>query len=345
MESHWEDDGFDEWYKNQTWEDEILREREWYEDSFDEWVADMEEPQTGGVVYGPVDILDLIDFTKIFKLGICNKEVSKKYGVIKHKWENVQIAPLPYVFNHETSMRLLPLVFDAIFNLTMHDFNPKDRIIIELNCEGIDKPIFLAKKFENFNSLDFLKCVEMIIQSGKSFNIDQSFTLKITRCTLPTGGSSKRKYTHDTSSRKRFAGSIVTVHVTNNLCLPAALFLGEYRLTHQIKAGEKHFLNWKILINKKNTIRLENHAVQLTKDVGLSPGHQFDFVEDLALFQREKFKNYQIVVISEPMGNVVVARHPKIKTPGMEEIIIYFNNKHFDLITTKTGFFQTIILL
>jgi hypothetical protein len=115
--------------------------------------------------------------------------------------------------------------------------------------------------------------------------------LKITRCTILSGGASKQKYTHDTESRKRFALSVVTVSVGRNLCLPAALYLGQYRLTHNIKKGEVHYRNWMNLIRKSAPKKLEKAAAELVHKCGLQVGQKFNLKDDLEKFCQnlEKF--------------------------------------------------------
>jgi len=134
------------------------------------------------------------------------------------------------------------------------EFHLEDRILLDLNCQDLEYPIYIAaRKFKDYN-VDQLFRKIMLINSQKKFKIDESFTLRITRCTLSLRGGRKRRYTHDSESRKRFANSIISIVVGQKLCLPAALYVGHYRLTHNIKQGEEHYTQWKKIIDQRNMV-------------------------------------------------------------------------------------------
>ena len=62
---------------------------------------------------GPADLWDIINFSKLFKLKPVNTQVSKKFNVTRSVWD-VEIARLPCVFSNETSLRILPKIFEEI---------------------------------------------------------------------------------------------------------------------------------------------------------------------------------------------------------------------------------------
>ena len=119
-----------------------------------------------------------------------------------------------------------------------------DRLCIELACKDLDPSIYLhVRHFKNFN-VDLLFAQTEQLNSQKKLKVDESFRPRITRVKYLTGGSEKRKHVHASVDRKRMSHSLVSIHVGQNLCLPAALFLGKFRLTHQTKRGEVDYGMW-----------------------------------------------------------------------------------------------------
>ena len=93
------------------------------------------------------------------------------------------------------------------------------------------------------------------LNSQKKFCIDESFKLKLTKICLPSGGGRRRINMYPFAKRKKTAHSIVSVNIGGNLCLPAALFLGKFRLTHDVGGAERN--TWFNLIRKEHARLLE----------------------------------------------------------------------------------------
>ena len=178
-----------------------------------------------------------------------------------------------------------------------------------------------------------------MLNSQKKLKIDESFRLRITRVKYLAGGNKKRKYIHTSIDRKRMSHSLVTIHVGQNLCLPAALFLGKFRLTHQVKHGEADYNMWAHLCSKSRKEQLEGEIIWDMKAHGIQSGRMFG-LQEIDHIQQVMYPQYQIVVLSAGHGNAVVSRSPR-KSPGMQEIVAYHDKEHFDLITNLEGFLMT----
>jgi hypothetical protein len=253
----------------------------------------------------------------------------------------VELASLPCVLSPEESITILPKLLDRVFNLCMDDFQPDDRVVVGLECQNLDPGIYLSmRRFSDFN-VDAMMQKVALLNSQHKLCVDGSFRIHITRTAMPVGGARKRKHIHVKSDRKRFATSIVTVSVQDNLCLPAAVVLGKYRLTHDISRGMgTSNSEWRSLMYKSRTKKLESMARQVLEDCSLpvGPVHGLD---DLEVIQQTCFPEFQIKVISAENGNVVVASVPEEADEGLQVIFLYFDKNHFDLITSPTGFFCT----
>ena len=142
--------------------------------------------------------------------------------------------------------------------------NTLDRLRIELACKDLDPSIHLhVRHFNNFN-IHLLFAQTEKLNSQKKLEIYESFRLRITRVKYLTGGNKKRKHVHTSVDRKRMCKSLVTVHVGQNLCLPAAHFLSKLRLTHQIRQGEVDYGAWK---NFGREERKEQLEVKVMRDL------------------------------------------------------------------------------
>ena len=152
----------------------------------------------------------------------------------------MKVANLLYHLGNNASMPVLPELFTGIFDICTKDFLPDDRLCVELHCGSLDRgSIYLpVTNFSQFSVDTLLAQIERL-NSSKKFCIDESFKIKLTKITLPSGGQKRRINMYPFAKRKRTANSIVTVTVAGNLCLPAALYLGKYRLTHDATGARR----------------------------------------------------------------------------------------------------------
>jgi hypothetical protein len=226
----WWDDGF-EGHLGGDWANDSFNvfaadmeglEGDWANDSFNvEGMEDpveepaqepAEEPVEEPIVGGSVDILDVIDFSKLFHLTQLSKKVMGKMNITKSVY-NVDIEPLPRKFDNANSLRILPRVFEEILKIITVDFEPEDRLSIALDSRDLDSPFYLnVKKFKDFCVEDLMKKVELL-NSQKKFKIDESFTIMINRFQPPSGGAKRKNVFEGPEVRKRWAQSIVSVKV------------------------------------------------------------------------------------------------------------------------------------
>ena len=118
--------------------------------------------------------------------------------------------------------------------------------------------------------------------------------VKTTKISLPRGGNpGRRAKMYPLQNRMRAAHSIVTVNVGGDLCLPAALYLGKYRHTHDVSGAERN--TWCSLIRAdrsgalKQKVREELMANALPLDKKYS-------LADIDHIQRVLYAEYQIKV-------------------------------------------------
>jgi len=231
---------------------EMAAIEEWADDAFTEGLAvdDGGHGQDGGVQ--ELD-WEQIDFNKLFTLRQVSARTLKKFSFTKTLYE-VDVVDLPQKFTNYMSMLVMPRLFQAIFDLIFVSFGPEDFVKIDLRGGDLTIPHSLSiKKMKEFSIAALMQKIEMM-NSQQKFRIDEAFTIEISRTIPPSGGGGeKRKHCYDLASRKRFSSSLVAVQVGQNLCLPAAVFLGVFRLTHDVSHGHVDANEWRLRKPRKSS--------------------------------------------------------------------------------------------
>lgn len=141
----------------------------------------------------------------------------------------------------------LPKIVEKVFSIMMQSCDPRDKICIALEYLDQAPPIHLTmRKLADFNVAALMQKIELL-NSQNQFKIDSGFGIHIFRTVIPQEGG-KRKHVHTKLDQKRFSESIVTGSVGENPCLPAALVLGKYRLTHGVSRKGVDGVAWGALI-------------------------------------------------------------------------------------------------
>ena len=118
--------------------------------------------------------------------------------------------------------------------------------------------------------------------------------MEITKISLPSGGTPCRSAKmYPLQNRLRAAHSIVTVNVGGDLCLPAALYLGKYRLTHDISGAGRN--TWWNLIRADRSQLLEQKVREELSVNALPMDKQYSLA-DVDDIQRIMYPEYEIKV-------------------------------------------------
>ena len=256
-----------------------------------------------------------VNFDKLFTLNQIEERHSVMFTHTRTVYD-VQVAPLMKHFDNFQSMIVLPKLFESLLKLCSSDFQPLDRMIIHLSCADLDPSIYLhVHDFKYFNIHLLLAQTEKL-NSSKKFKIDKSFRLRVDRVQHHAGGG-RRLNIHTTVDRNRISKSLVTVHVGSSLCLPAALFIGKFRLTHDVQQGQADYRSWENLVSKRKVVALEYCITSEFQRHNLPVGRKYD-LSDIDAIQRTLYPKFQIVVLSACHANTVISRSPSVKRPGME---------------------------
>ncbi|XP_055355959.1 uncharacterized protein LOC129601230 [Paramacrobiotus metropolitanus] len=104
----------------------------------------------------------------------------------------------------------------------------------------------------------------------------------------------KFKKFNSTEYEYRVEIAALPLRVPNNYCLPAALYLGKYRLTHDVQERTKASGN---ICTVKGINKLTSHAREIIQLADLPLGRCYD-LNDLSSLQHECFPEFQVKVIS-----------------------------------------------
>lgn len=203
---------------------------------------------------------------------------------------------------------MLPQILEEVFQILTQSFGQRDGICIALECSDLTPPIYLAmRKLSNFSVAALMQKVELL-NSQNRFKIDSRFGIHISRTVIPSGGG-KRKLDHTEVDRKRFAHSIVTISVGDNIYLLSAFFLGKYRFTHDVSLKGKDAVEWRNMMKKLRPKTLEWMARQIVMDGGLTVCEKLD-VDYLKIIQNVGFPWFQVRVTSTQNRYAPIAQFP-----------------------------------
>jgi hypothetical protein len=258
---------------------------------WDAVMADMETED--GRDFGATPLEKWRHIDDLFQLTKQSERKIKKFNSTEYRYE-VEISRLPCLLNPEDSIAVLPRILEKVFELCTAGFDADDRLVIGLECQNLDPGIYLSmRKLSDFNVEALMQKIALLNSQNK-LCVDGSFRIRVFRTVMPRGGG-KRKHIHVDRDRKRFAHALVTVKVDGNLCLPAALLLGKFRLTHDIGVGQDSQKQWKKLIHPTRTRTLTREAKQISKDCNLPVGQMLS-LDHLEVLQKTSFPDFQVGV-------------------------------------------------
>lgn len=197
--------------------------------------------------------------------------------------------------------------------------NPvRDRMRVMVTSSGFKKPLStrLVSLKEQSSSL-ILSEIAKVIQSDEGLRLDESFTIDIVALKSPSGRGKSYKvlnYRKHTKLKK----SIITIRNKDDLCAARAIVTGKAMALNDHRARRM----------KQGRPIQRRLALELHEKAGVSVGACG--LEEIQKFQ-QVLPNFQIKVISFPSNNSIIFEGKE----SDNQIILYFNEGHFDLINPK----------
>ena len=219
---------------------------------------------------------------------------------------------------------------DLIWKTVKDKVAAHDRVRMILNSSSLEK------KFSTFlvPAADFsiellMTAIVNALQSNESIATDKNVEVTIQTIELPKGGYRPTHLHVGYHNARSNLKSIVQVHASDNLCLPAAILLGALRLKNGAQDSQ-----FKKLAHKRNHAQLTSKAKELYQTV-MNEEHdgRMCSIKDIKKFQ-DYFNDMQIVVFTWQGGKKLLFKGDDHKN----KIFIVHHAHHFDLITKVIGF-------
>lgn len=169
-----------------------------------------------------------------------------------------------------------------------------------------------------------------VLNSNESFRVDETFQLSFTHVKAPLRGSGhkrKLKPGHcDPREFRQLKQSIIQIRNRDELCCARAIVTAKARLDNHpawnyIRQGRR--------IQDIEAIKLHDEAHVAQGPCGY---------EELSLFAKApSLQDYQLIVVDATRGYTARAYSPRKE----QQIVLYYNEQHFDVITSLPGFFAS----
>ena len=175
-----------------------------------------------------------------------------------------------------------------------------------------------------------LEQMARVLNSNEQFELDDSFQLSFTQArTAPWGSGTKRKPKPghaEPQTFKRLKHTVITIKNKDELCCARAI------VTAKAKADN----------HPKRESFKRGKSIQRTEVLNLHwevnvPLQACGYEELQTLAQAPTLQDYQLLVINETRSYRVDAFGP----PQDKQLVLLNNQKHYDLVTTLPGYFET----
>ena len=224
-------------------------------------------------------------------------------------------------------------IFDHLIKDVTEGMKSTDQVRFVLSSNQLQFPISLPFcPLEQLTTEKVLAQVEKVVQSNEEFRLNDTVNIDIIRVEMPQGsGRSKVKREilniRDYLKKKK---SVICINNMDDLCLARALVVSIARI-------EKDPQYKRISDSARNIQRERAFDLHEAANVPLGPCG----LNKVDLFQQH-LTNYQIIVVSGDQNNTIIYPPEPPTNPNPEKsIYLYYQDNHFDVITSLPGFLNT----
>ena len=251
---------------------------------------------------------------------------SGKFGMTatdhKVRFNNV-LADRDVLESIETTQK----IFHHLLEEVTEGMNPKDQVRFILRSEQLDTPISLPfMELEQLTTERVYAQIEKVVQSNQDFRLNDTVTIDINHVAIPEGSGRAKRTLPNIRDHLKSKGSIICINNFDDLCLARALVVGIANIENdpkykQIKRSDRP-------VQRQRALALHQAA-----NVPLGPCD----LDHVKLFQNY-LANYRIVVVSGAHNNTIIYPPPQSGTNEKPVLGLYYNDDHFDTITSIKGF-------
>ena len=260
-----------------------------------------------------------------YEIESVKKHHSKKFGMTATDHSirfNTILSKIDLIESYERTQAIFQHILDDV----TRDMNEKDQVRFVLRSDQLDLPISIPfMPLAQLTTERVFSQIERVIQSNRDFRLNDTVTVDIIGVEEPQGGTSNGKSKRTTLNIREYLKkkTIITINNNDNLCLARALVVAVARIEkdpkyHQIRKSDRE-------IQRERALQLHRAA---NVPLGLCG------LDEVKLFQKY-LTDYEITIVSgDHDDNIIYPPEPGDKQP----IYLYFQNKHFDVITKMPGF-------
>ena len=223
-------------------------------------------------------------------------------------------------------------IFDHLIKDVTEGMNPNDQVRFVLSSNQLQTPIVLPFcSLEELTTEKVLSHVEKVVQSNEEFRLNDTVNIDIIRVEMPQGSGRFKRTTLNIRDHLKKKGTVITIdNKGDNLCLARSLVVSIARIEN-----DPRYL--KIRDSSRPIQRERAYDLHEAANVPLGPCG----LKEVDLFQ-QYLVNYQIIVVSGDQDNAIIyPPHPRANPDPEKSIYLYYQAKHFDVITKLPGFLNT----
>ena len=218
-------------------------------------------------------------------------------------------------------------IFDHLIKDVTEGMNPNDQVRFVLSSKQLQTPIAIPFcSLEELTTEKVLSHVEKVVQSNEEFRLNNTVNIDLIRVEMPYGSGRRKRDIVNIRDYLKKKKSVITINNKDDLCLARSLVVSIARIEKDPRYKG---------ISEGNGIQRERaFDLHEAANVPLGPCG----LNEVELFQQH-LANYQIIVVSGDQNNTIIYPYQPPVNPNPEKsIYLYYQAKHFDVITTLPGF-------
>ena len=218
-------------------------------------------------------------------------------------------------------------IFDHLLKDVTEGMNPNDQVRFVLSSKQLQTPIAIPFcSLEELTTEKVLSHVEKVVQSNEEFRLNTTVNIDVIHVEMPHGSGRRKRDIVNIRDYLKKKKSVITINNRDNLCLARSLVVSIARIEKDPRYRG---------ISEGNGIQRERaFDLHEAANVPLGPCG----LKEVELFQQH-LVNYQIIVVSGDQNNSIIYPYQPPANPNPEKsIYLYYQAKHFDVITSLPGF-------
>ena len=289
-----------------------------------------DEEQTGRGVKRKAENRNVEQEPDYYRIEPGIKHHSKKFKMVAKNYSvhfNNALGDVDLLESRNRTYR----IFDRLIEDLTEGMNPADQVRFVLQSDQLQFPISIPFcPLEELTVEKVLSNVEKVVQSNQDFRLNDTVTINIIHVEMPRGSGGRKRTTLNIRDHLKKKQSVITINNKDTLCLARALAVSIARI-------EKD--------RRYKQIKEARGNIQTQRALDLHRAANVPFlpcgIDEVKLFQHYLVQ-YQIIVVSGDQDNAIIYPPQPPANPNPEKsIYLYYQDNHFDVITTLPGFLNT----